>query len=142
MKVSDLPAVNAALNSLSTIFLVAGYLFVRRENKSAHQKCMLAAFVTSAVFLACYLYYHFTVEAVTHFTEPGWFKPIYLTLLATHVVLAIAMLPFIFLTLWHALKGHFDKHRKFAKWAWPVWLYVSVTGVLVYLILYQIFPQT
>ena len=142
MKVTDLPAVNAALNSLSTIFLVSGYLFIRRENISAHQKCMLAAFVTSTVFLGCYLYYHFTVEGVTRFVEPGWFKPVYLTLLATHVVLAVAMLPFIFLALRHAWKGNFDKHRKYAKWALPVWLYVSVTGVLVYLILYQIFPQT
>ena len=99
MKITDLPAVNAALNSLSTIFLVLGYLFIRRENRSAHQKCMLSAFATSTIFLGCYLYYHFTVETVTRFVEPGWFKPIYLTLLATHVVLAIAMLPFIFLAL-------------------------------------------
>jgi len=142
MNVEYLPSVNAALNSLSTIFLVFGYVFIRRENSVAHKKCMLAAFVTSAIFLACYLYYHFTVEAVTRFTKPDWFKPFYLSLLASHVVLAVVMLPFIFLALWHAWKGDFDKHRKFAKWAWPVWLYVSVTGVMVYLILYQIFPQS
>ena len=141
MEAAQLPAVNAALNFLSTIFLVCGYLFIRCENQSAHQKCMVGALATSAIFLGCYLYYHFTIEAVTRFSDPGWFRPIYLALLVTHVVLAIAMLPFIFLALWHAWKGDFDKHRKFAKWAWPVWLYVSVTGVLVYLILYQIFPQ-
>ena len=141
MTVSNLPAINAALNFLSTILLVLGYMFIRRENQLAHRNCMVGALVTSAIFLGCYLYYHFTVEAVTHFTKPNWFRPAYLTLLVSHVVLAIVMLPFIFLAIWHAWKGHFDKHRKFAKWAWPVWLYVSVTGVLVYLILYQIFPQ-
>ncbi len=142
MRIEDLPAVNATLNLLSTVLLVCGYIFIRRDQTSAHKKCMLAAFGTSAVFLGCYLYYHFSVEVVTRFAEPGWFKPIYLTLLASHVVLAIVMLPLIFLAIWHAWKGHFDKHKKYAKWAWPIWVYVSATGVMVYLILYQVFPQT
>ena len=102
---------------------------------------MVAAFATSTVFLACYLYYHFNVEAVTKFTKPDWFRPIYLVILLTHVVLAVVMLPFIFKALWHAWKGDFERHKKAVKWAWPMWLYVSFTGVIVYLILYQIFPQ-
>jgi uncharacterized membrane protein YozB (DUF420 family) len=141
LSVNDLPAINASLNFLSAIFLTTGYYFIRRDNRTAHRNCMISAFATSTVFLSCYLYYHFTVEGVTNFVEPGWFRPFYLVLLISHVLLAVAMLPFIFLTLWHAWKGQFEVHRKFAKWAWPIWLYVSVTGVLVYLILYQIFPQ-
>ncbi len=141
MSVNDLPAINASLNFLSALFLASGYYFIRSGNCTAHRNCMVAAFATSSIFLSCYLYYHFTVEIVTHFVEPGWFRPFYLVLLITHVVLAVVMLPFIFLTLWHAWKGDFEIHRKFAKWAWPAWMYVSVTGVLVYMILYQIFPQ-
>ncbi|MBL67872.1 MAG: hypothetical protein CMO66_00170 [Verrucomicrobiales bacterium] len=141
MSISDLPAINATLNFLSTVFLVAGFVFIKKGNQETHKKCMIAAFATSTIFLACYLYYHFNTEAVTRFTEPQWFRSYYLVLLFTHVVLAVVMLPFIFLSLWHAWKQNFEKHRRFAKWAWPIWLYVSITGVLVYLILYQIFPQ-
>ena len=141
MTVNDLPAINATLNSISAIFLITGYVFIRREKQTEHRNCMVTAFITSTIFLICYLYYHFTVETVTRFVEPEWFRPIYLILLMSHVILAIAMLPFIFLAIWHAWKKQFKIHRKFAKWAWPLWLYVSVTGVLVYLILYQIFPQ-
>lgn len=141
MTVDQMPAINATLNSLATIFLILGYVFIKKENKEAHRKCMIAAFTTSTIFLACYLYYHFTVEAVTRFTDPSWFKPYYLVLLFTHIVLAVVMLPFIFKALWHAYKGEFDRHKAAVKWAWPMWLYVSITGVLVYLILYQIFPQ-
>ena len=141
MSVEQLPALNATLNGLATVFLLLGYFFIKKGNRESHKKCMIAAFCTSTVFLACYLYYHFTVEAVTRFTNPAWFKPFYLILLFTHVVLAVVMLPFIFKALWHAYKGQFEKHKKVVKWAWPMWLYVSITGVLVYLILYQIFPQ-
>ena len=141
MSVDQMPALNATLNGLATVFLLFGYYFIKRENREAHKKCMVAAFCTSTVFLACYLYYHFTVKTVTRFTNPEWFKPFYLILLFTHVVLAVVMLPFIFKALWHAYKGQFESHKKAVKWAWPMWLYVSITGVLVYLVLYQIFPQ-
>ena len=141
MSIEQMPALNAMLNCLATSFLLAGYYFIKKDNREAHKKCMIAAFCTSTVFLACYLYYHFTVESVTRFTSPEWFKPFYLILLFTHVVLAVVMLPFIFKALWHAHKGQFESHKKTVKWAWPMWLYVSITGVLVYLILYQIFPQ-
>ena len=141
MSADQMPALNATLNGLATVFLLAGYYFIKKENREAHKRCMIAAFCTSTVFLAGYLYYHFTVESVTRFITPPWFKPYYLILLFTHVVLAVVMLPFIFKAFWHAYKGQFESHKKMVKWAWPMWLYVSITGVLVYLILYQIFPQ-
>jgi uncharacterized membrane protein YozB (DUF420 family) len=142
MTVHDLPAVNASLNGLSAIFLTAGYIFIRQKIKVAHRNCMLAAFVTSIFFLACYLTYHTSVRTVTHFREPEWFRPIYLTILLTHTVLAGVIVPLILITLWLAMKESFDAHKKIARWTWPLWLYVSVTGVVVYLLLYQIFPQT
>jgi uncharacterized membrane protein YozB (DUF420 family) len=102
---------------------------------------MMAAVVTSTLFLVSYLTYHFTVQGVTRFVEPTWFRPIYLTLLLTHTVLAVAVLPLVLITLTRALRGQFDRHRRIARWTWPIWMYVSVTGVLIYLLLYQVFPQ-
>jgi len=141
MTVHDLPAVNATLNGLSAIFLVAGFLAIKRGNKLAHRNCMITAFCTSVIFLACYLTYHLTVKTVTHFVDPAWFRPIYLTILLTHTLLAIAIVPLILLTLWRAKTENFAAHKKIARWTWPLWLYVSVTGVVIYLLLYQIFPQ-
>ena len=141
MIVQDLPFINACLNGLATIFLTLGFVFIKKGNKTAHRNCMISAFVTSAVFLACYLTYHINTEAVTRFVEPAWFRPIYLVLLFTHVVLAVVILPLIFMTLSRALKERFEQHKKIAKWTWPLWMYVSITGVLIYLLLYQIFPQ-
>ena len=141
MTIQDLPIVNACLNALATVFLMLGFVYIKKGNKTAHRNCMVSAFVTSAVFLTCYLTYHFSTEVVTKFVEPEWFRPIYLVLLITHVVLAVVILPLIFITLSRALKERFDKHRKIARWTWPLWMYVSITGVLIYLLLYQIFPQ-
>ncbi len=141
MNVHDLPAVNASLNGLSAIFLTAGFVFIRRKNKTAHRNCMIATFVTSIFFLACYLTYHFTVRTVTHFRDPEWFRPIYLTILLTHTVLAVVIVPMILVTLNRARLQRFELHKKIARWTWPLWMYVSVTGVIVYLLLYQIFPQ-
>jgi uncharacterized membrane protein YozB (DUF420 family) len=141
MSVHDLPAVNASLNGLSAIFLTAGFIFIRRKNIPAHKRCMISAFVTSCVFLACYLTYHFMVKTVTHFHDPPWFRPIYLAILLTHTILAMVIVPMILITLSRALREKFDKHKKIARWTWPIWMYVSVTGVMVYLLLYQIFPQ-
>jgi uncharacterized membrane protein YozB (DUF420 family) len=141
MSVSDLPALNASLNALCTVLLSLGFFHIRRGNKVAHRRCMIAALVTSTLFLASYLTYHFTVQAVTRFREPEWFRPIYLVLLLTHTVLAAAVLPMVIVTVTRAAKGQFDRHRRIARWTWPVWMYVSVTGVLIYLLLYQIFPQ-
>lgn len=141
MTLSDLPVLNACLNALSAIFLSAGYYFIRRKNPTAHRNCMLAAFVTSTLFLISYLTYHFTVIGRTVFKEPAWFRPIYLTILATHTFLAIVIVPLILTTLSFALKERFPSHKKLARWTWPLWMYVSVTGVVIYLILYRIFPQ-
>ncbi|MEI9962328.1 MAG: DUF420 domain-containing protein [Limisphaerales bacterium] len=141
MTVHDLPAVNATLNSLSAIFLTLGFVFIKRGNKIAHRNCMIAAFTTSVIFLACYLTYHFTVKTVTHFIEPAWFRPIYLTILLTHTILAVIIVPMILMTLNRARLQRFELHKKIARWTWPLWMYVSVTGVVVYLLLYQIFPQ-
>jgi uncharacterized membrane protein YozB (DUF420 family) len=141
MTLHDLPVVNATLNGLSAIFLGAGYWFIRKKNVPAHRVCMISAFTTSVLFLCCYLTYHIVVKAVTHFREPPWFRPIYLTLLTSHVILAFVIIPLILITLTRALKGKFERHRAIAKWTWPLWMYVSVTGVMVYLILYKIFPQ-
>jgi len=146
MSVHDLPAVNASLNGLSGIFLTLGFIFIRRKNKIAHRNCMVSAFVTSILFLTCYLIYHGYRYFVLHvgptrFLEPEWFKPIYLVILGTHTILAMVIVPLILITLWRAKKERFELHKKIARWTWPLWMYVSVTGVIVYLLLYQIFPQ-
>ena len=141
MSLTDLPAVNACLNGLSAVFLTTGYVFIRRGNKIAHRNCMVSAFVTSTIFLICYLTYHFTVRTVTRFEKPEWFRPIYLTILLTHTVLAVVIVPLVLMTLGRAVKQRFDLHKKIARWTWPLWMYVSVTGVVIYLLLYQIFPQ-
>lgn len=141
MTCSDLPAVNASLNGLSAIFLGLGYGFIRRGKWSAHRNCMMAAVCTSTLFLASYLTYHFTVRTITHFRDPEWFRPIYLTLLLTHTILAVTIVPLVLITLSRALRRRFDLHKKIARWTWPLWMYVSVTGVVIYLLLYRIFPQ-
>ena len=147
MSIHDLPAVNASLNGLSAVFLTAGFAFIKRGNKIAHRNCMVAAFCTSVIFLGCYLTYHTWLAVVLHqgptrFLEPQWFRPIYLVILLTHTVLAIVIVPMILITLNRARLQRFELHKKIARWAWPLWMYVSVTGVVVYLLLYQIFPQT
>ena len=141
MSLADLPAVNASLNATSAVFLAAGYRFIRRGNRTAHRNCMIAAVCTSTLFLACYLTYHFVVRHVTSFQHPAWFRPIYLTILLTHTVLAAAVVPLVMITLSRALRQRFDRHKKIARWTWPIWMYVSVTGVIIYLLLYQIFRQ-
>jgi len=141
VSLSDLPAVNACLNGLSAVFLTTGYVFIRRGNKIAHRNCMVSAFVTSTIFLICYLTYHFTVRTVTRFEKPEWFRPVYLTILLTHTVLAVVIVPLVLMTLGRAVKQRFDLHKKIARWTWPLWMYVSVTGVVIYLLLYRIFPQ-
>lgn len=140
MTIHDLPAVNASLNALSTVFLTVGYIFIKQRKQNAHRNCMISAFVTSTIFLACYLTYHFTVKAVTKFQGQGLVRPIYFFILITHVVLAVVIVPLILMTLSRALKQRFDLHKKIARWTWPLWMYVSITGVIVYLMLYQWFP--
>jgi uncharacterized membrane protein YozB (DUF420 family) len=146
MTMMHLPAVNGSLNALSTVFLTLGYIFIRRKQINAHRNCMIAAFITSTLFLACYLTYHIYVAYVTHrgptkFLEPAWFRPYYLTLLTTHLTLAVTIVPMIFITLSRALKQRYEWHRRIAVWTWPFWMYVSVTGVLIYYLLYIKYPQ-
>jgi len=136
LTVHDLPAVNATLNALSGLLLLAGYLLIRARRIEAHRRCMLAAFATSALFLACYLVYHYEVGSVP-FTRQGIVRPLYYSILITHVVLAAAVPPLALVTLSRGLQARYAKHRAIARWTLPIWLYVSVTGVLVYVLLYQ-----
>lgn len=136
MTVHDLPAVNATLNALSGLLLLAGYLLIRARRIEAHRRCMLAAFATSSLFLVCYLVYHYEVGSVP-FTRQGIVRPIYFSILITHVVLAAAVPPLALVTLSRGLQARYAKHRAIARWTLPIWLYVSVTGVLVYVLLYQ-----
>ena len=146
MTFADLPAVNAGLNATSAVLLVAGYVFIQRENKIAHRNCMIAALCTSTLFLACYLYYHWRMQqsygaAHTRFVNPASFRPIYLTILFTHLIGAFAIVPLVLMTVSRAFKERFEAHKAIARWTLPIWLYVSVTGVVIYLLLYQIYPQ-
>ena len=146
MSIYVLPPINASLNALSAVFLTAGFIFIRQKKIIAHRNCMISAFCVSAIFLICYVTYHTYLAVVlhrgpTHFQNPAWFRPIYLTILLTHTILAMVIVPMIFITISRALSERFDRHKKIARWTWPIWMYVSITGVIVYLLLYQIFPQ-
>ncbi len=136
MTVHDLPAVNATLNAVAAVLLIVAFVFIRRRRIEAHRRTMIAAFVTSSLFLICYIVYHAQVGSV-RFTRHGFVRPLYFTILITHVTLAAAVLPLAIITLSRALKARFDRHRAIARWTLPIWLYVSVTGVLVYVLLYQ-----
>ena len=131
-----LPAVNASLNATSTVFLLLGFRFIRRGDRSRHRLCMLAALTTSALFLTSYVIYHANAGSIP-FTGQGALRIIYFAILITHVILAATILPLALITLSRALAKRFDRHRAIARWTFPIWLYVSVTGVLVYVLLYQ-----
>jgi len=132
----DLPAVSASLNALSGVLLAIGYILIRARRIEQHRKVMLTAFATSALFLVSYVIYHAQVGSVA-FTRQGFVRPLYFTILITHVILAASVLPLAIVTLSRALSLRYDKHRRIARWTLPIWLYVSVTGVLVYVLLYQ-----
>lgn len=137
MDVHTLPTVNAALNGLAAILLVRGFFLIKARKIEAHKKTMLAAFATSIVFLISYLIYHAQVGSV-RFEHTGLLRTVYLTILVSHTILAAAV-PFLaIITLRRGLKGDFPRHRKIARWTFPIWLYVSVTGVVVYLMLYHL----
>jgi uncharacterized membrane protein YozB (DUF420 family) len=139
--IADLPHLNAGLNGLSALLLLSGYTCMRLGRLRAHRNLMVAAVVTSTFFLVSYVTYHFYAESLTRFAGPGWLRPMYLGILLTHTVLAMAVVPMVLLTLYRAARGQFDRHRRIARWTWPIWMYVSVTGVVIYLVLYQIFPK-
>ena len=136
LDIHDLPAVNASLNALSGILLLIGFTLIRNKRIELHRKVMLTAFATSSLFLICYVIYHAQVGSVP-FTRQGFVRPLYFTILITHVLLAFAVVPLSIVTLTRGLKGRYPQHRRIAKWTFPIWLYVSVTGVLVYVLLYQ-----
>lgn len=136
------PALNASLNAASTIFLVLGYIMIRSRRIQAHRACMAAAFLLSTAFLVSYVIYHLNVGSV-RFTGQGWIRPVYFTLLVSHIILAAAILPLALITLARALRERFDAHRRIARWTLPIWLYVSVTGVVIYWLLYHAYgPAT
>lgn len=135
---SVLPVVNAVLNATSAVLIFSGVALVRRGRRESHRRVMLAAIVTSAVFLISYLVYHAHVGSV-HFPGQGWPRPLYFAILLSHTLLAAAVVPLVVVTLTRALKGRYERHRRAALWTYPVWMYVSVTGVVIYLMLYQLF---
>ena len=139
LALTDLPAVNAALNATSAMLLISGYRFIRRRQVTAHRRCMIAACTTSALFLLSYLVYHYNIGSMP-FSGQGWVRPLYFTILISHTILAIVILPMVVVTLFRAWKADFVKHAHLARWTLPVWLYVSVTGVVIYCMLYQLFP--
>jgi len=136
MSIHDLPAVNASLNALSGVLLLVGYGLIRARRIETHRKVMIAAFITSSLFLVCYVVYHAQVGSV-RFTRHGFVRPLYFTILITHVTLAATVVPLALVTLSRGLKARYARHRAIARWTFPIWLYVSVTGVLVYVLLYQ-----
>jgi putative membrane protein len=137
ISISDLPTLNAALNVISTVLLTAGYLFIRQRRQFAHRNCMIAAFVVSAMFLVSYLTYHYHAGS-KHFTVQGWIRPVYFTILISHIILAFTILPLALRTLYLAWRKRFAQHRRIARLTLPVWLYVSVTGVIIYWMLYHL----
>lgn len=135
---SMFPALNATLNGASAVLIVTGHSLIRRKKVALHRACMIAAVVTSSAFLACYLYYHAHVRSV-HFPGQGWARTVYFSILVSHTLLAAAVPPLVIVSLSFALRRKFDQHRRIARWTYPIWLYVSMTGVIVYVMLYQIY---
>lgn len=137
MTLTDLPALNATLNSITAVLLVIGFIFIKQKNIQAHKKVMLSALATSLLFLTSYLIYHFNVGSVAY-PHHDWTRPLYFAILIPHTILATVMTPFIVFAVWQAFKENFQKHKKVVRWVWPVWMFVSVTGVIVYFMLYQL----
>ena len=138
MQISDLPALNATLNGIAAVFLTTGYVLIRRGRPDLHKRCMLAALTTSALFLTSYVIYHVNAGS-RPFPGQGAIRVVYLTILFTHVVLAAAILPMALITAARGLQGRYALHVRIARWTLPIWLYVSVTGVVIYLMLYQMY---
>jgi uncharacterized membrane protein YozB (DUF420 family) len=135
---SIFPAINATLNGTSAVLLVTAHSMIKRRRIATHRALMLAAVTTSSLFLISYLYYHWHVGSV-HFPGHGWSRPVYFSILISHTILAAAIVPLVIITLSRALRERFDQHRAIARWTYPLWLYVSVTGVVIYFMLYHLF---
>jgi putative membrane protein len=139
METSNLPLINAIFNSLSTLCLISGYIFIKfKKDEKNHKRCMFMALFFSTIFLIGYLIYHYN-HGSTIFPELGWIKTLYLTILFPHIILAVVMVPMILITFKHALTGNFVKHKKIARLTFPIWMYVSITGVIIYMMVYQWF---
>jgi uncharacterized membrane protein YozB (DUF420 family) len=132
------PAINATLNGASAVLIVTGRGLIKRGKIAAHRACMIAAVVASGLFLVCYLYYH-AHAGVIHFQGQGLIRPVYFSILITHTILAAVIVPLVIITLARAWRGRFDRHRAIARWTFPVWLYVSITGVVIYFLLYRLY---
>lgn len=137
MQITDLPTINAILNGLCTLFLLFGYIQIKQGNKQIHQKYMMGALITSVIFLITYVIYHFQVGSVPY-PHHDWTRPIYFAILIPHIILAAVNVPFIILLVWRAQQEHFERHKKLARYVWPSWMFVSLTGVIIYLMLYRI----
>jgi uncharacterized membrane protein YozB (DUF420 family) len=140
MDFSVLPHLNACLNATSGVLLFAGFYFIRRGRVNAHLRCMTSALVVSSIFLVSYLVYH-AQHGSTRFLGQGLIRPVYFTILITHTVLAAVIVPLIIITFTRARRADFSRHKRIARWTFPLWAYVSVTGVVVYLLLYQLYPS-
>jgi len=142
MLVNFLPTLNAILNATSGILITIGFFLIRRKQIAAHRSCMIGAVISSSLFLISYLVYHIGFKAgVSRFMGTGWIRPVYFGILISHTILAITIVPLVAVTLTRALRGRFILHRRIERWTFPMWLYVSVTGVIVYLMLYQFYPS-
>lgn len=135
------PALNASLNGASAAFLLTGRVLIAKRRMAAHRACMVAAVVASALFLTCYLFFHYKVGNIL-FLGHGWARPLYFAILISHVTLAMVIVPLAIMTLSRGLRARYDKHRTIARWTWPLWMYVSITGIIVYFMLYQWFPHS
>jgi putative membrane protein len=135
----SLAPLNSILNAIAAVLLMAGFIFIRKRWVRAHRACMLSAVAVSTAFFTSYVIYHYHVGDV-RFHGHGIIRPIYFTILITHVILAAAIVPLVLITLWRALSGNFGRHRRIARWTWPIWMYVSITGVVVYLMCYRMYP--
>ncbi|MFT5365977.1 MAG: putative membrane protein [Candidatus Latescibacterota bacterium] len=137
MHITDLPTLNAILNGLCALLLLLGYIQIKQGNIQRHQKCMVGALVTSVFFLTSYVIYHIQVGSVPY-PHHNWTRSVYFAILIPHIILAVVNVPFIILLVWRALQGNFERHKKLARYVWPSWMFVSITGVVIYLMLYQL----
>ena len=142
MTLTAWPAMNAGLNGASAVCLGLGFFFIRHGAIQAHRRCMLGAMVSSSLFLASYLTYHSLHRGMTVFQNPPWLRPVYLAILLSHTLLAVVIVPLALGTVYFARRGQFATHRRLARWTWPLWMYVSVTGVLIYFLLYHVNTPT
>ena len=137
MSFSDLPTLNAILNSISALFLILGFRYIKKGDQQSHKKMMISALIVSALFLTSYVIYHYNIPS-TPYPHHDWTRPVYFAILIPHIILAAIMGPFIIAAVIFAIKGKFETHKKIVKWIWPVWIFVSVSGVVIYLMLYKL----